>query len=200
MFKKNILIVVVLNFIIIYSCKKINDNTNESNISKFKNNFISQPFEFFDSEVYKEENFFGVITPSAIYARGYSAIFFKQTLEKIEFDSIKVNLENKSIYIGNFSDYESYFVPNYKTINNSNSIPIPDIDNPVFSFKKNIDIDNSKIIIFKNKKGQYFNDTGIRAVKKLADIDESFILGKGYSNGAIVDNTSNIIIYWVMVW
>ena len=192
--------VLIIGFLFTYCNKQKNYSQDyTSNIKSYKNYFFSEPFEVYPEKLYNPNFFAGVINPSALYAEGYSGLYFKSH-NSYDFKSIKTSLEGKSIFTGNALDSIHYFVPNFKEINPKGKYPIPNLNDPIYTIKDSLNMANSKILVFKNKEGQFFNKKGEEKVRKFAKLDSTFVVGKGYSNGAIIDYSSKKIIYWVMIW
>ena len=193
---------VAILILFISSCakKKVNTDFGED-IQNYMSYFSSKPFSFYSPEYYDEKHFAGIINPSALYAKGYSTMYFKnKVINKGSFDSITSNLEAQSLFKGSALDTSNFFIPNFKLENPEGKYPILSLNNPLYTIKDSLDMAKSSILIFKNESGQFFNEIGEAKVRKYADIDDSFIIGKGYSNGAIIDYSSKEIIYWVLIW
>lgn len=176
------------------------DYGNTKVIETYKSFFTTEPFKFFSTKLYNQKNFLGVINPSALYAEGYSGLYFKQTLNEPSFKSMVTDFTNKSIFISHALDSINYFMPNYKETSPQGKFPIPNLNDHVYTIKDSLDMKNSKILILNNNKGQFFNKKGKEEVNMFADIDSTFVIGKGYSNGAIIDFNKKTIIYWVIIW
>lgn len=194
---KTIILLVLLNTSCMWEVVNIN---HEKEIKKFESHFLPELFQSFSSDIYKEENFLRLINPIALYALGYCGIFFKHSSKEEEFDSIILELEKQSIFKCKIEDTLFYSVPNFKETFPENKFPTPDLNDWVYTIRDSIDVKNSIIFGLKNKQGEYFNQKGIEQIKKLVkDIDVTSI-GKGYSNGAIVDYSDKEIIYWIIIW
>ena len=197
---KNYIILFVL-FIAITSCKRTLDGGNlENDITHFRSCILPKPFEIFPSSIYKKENFAGVINPSALYADGYCVIFFKHNFHKSKFVSVSSELKNKSIFKSVLLDTINCITPNFKEDNNYSKFPVPNFEDTFFSFVDKLKVDDSLILGFRNEKGQYFNQKGIEQIQKTTKLNTLELIGKGYSNGVVIDNSSKTIIYWIMIW
>lgn len=171
----------------------------EKHIKEFKLFILEEPFDFFSS-LPSEGNFLRVINPSAIYYKGYCGLFLKDEPQDDEFLSIVHSLENLSILRSDFQDTLSFFVPNFKESAPEERFPIPGLDDPVYSFRDSLDAQNTVILGFKRGNGNFFNEKGIEKVREFAKPEDHDKIGNGYANGAFIDYSSKVIIYWVIIW
>lgn len=171
----------------------------EKHIKHFKLFILEEPFDVFSS-LPSEGSFLGVINPSALYAEGYCGLFLKDEPQDEEFLSIVHSLENLSIFRSVFQDTLSFFVPNFKESSPDDRFPIPGLDDPVYSFRDSLDANNSVIIGFKRGNGNFFNEKGIEKVQEFAKPEDHDKIGNGYANGAFIDYSNEVIIYWVIIW
>jgi len=191
--------VLIIISITLTNCKK-SDLNFEKDINNYKDCIKSEPFEYFSSDIYKEENFLMVLNPSGLYVKGYCGIFFKHNYKSHEFDSIALKLRNESIFESALGDSKSYFVPNFKENVHLGKFPVPFFDDPLFSFKDSIEVEQSYIFGFRDIKGEFFTQKGINDIQDFSKVNKLDSLSQGYSNGAIIDFSSNTIIYWIIVW
>jgi hypothetical protein len=115
-------------------------------------------------------------------------------------NKIVSELEDDNIFKCELKDSTLYSIPNFKEKFSEEKFSIPNIDDSFYSIRDNIDVLNSIIYGLKMEKSIFLNQKGIEKSKKYLGLVDSAEIGRGYSNGVIVDNTSRFIIYWVMIW
>ncbi|MBW6491643.1 MAG: hypothetical protein K0B15_10685 [Lentimicrobium sp.] len=186
-------------FIFLTSCETGVKQDFEKHIKHFKLFILEEPFDVFSS-LPSNGNFLRVINPSALYYKGYCGLFFKDEPQDEEFLSVLSSLENLSIFKSDFQDTLSFFVPNFKESSPEERFPIPGLDDPVYSFRDSLDAQNTVILGFRRGMGNFFNDKGIEKVKEFAKPEDQDNFGNGYANGAFIDHSSKLIIYWVIIW
>jgi len=126
----------------------------EKHIKHFKLFIHEEPFDVFSS-LPSEGSFLRVINPSALYAKGYCGLFFKDEPQDEEFLSVLSRFENLSIFRSDFQDTLSFFVPNFKESSPEERFPIPGLDDPVYSFRDSLDAQNTVILGFKRGNGNF---------------------------------------------
>ena len=186
-------------FIFLTSCEIGVKQGFEKHINNFKLFILEKPFDVFSS-LPIEGSFLRVINPSALYYKGYCGLFLKEEPQAEEFLSIVQSLENLSIFRSDFLDTLSFFVPNFKESSPEKRFPIPGLDDPVYSFRDSLDAQNTVILGFKRGNGNFFNEKGIEKVREFAKPEDHDKIGNGYANGAFIDHSSKVIIYWVIIW
>lgn len=189
----------LLVFIFLSACNRNGGLEVERQAREFKRFVSEEPFSHLSSF----NNTWSVVrvtNPSALYALGYCGLYFQSSLDKQEFVLIASTLEDNSTYRVNFQNAMDFFVPNFKMQWPINRFPIPKLDDPFFSIKNNIDIENSVILGLRQERGNFFTEKGINKAKKFARPQDHDKIGTGYSNGAIVDYSSKKIIYWIIIW
>jgi hypothetical protein len=193
--------ILLIMLIMFTDCKMSEVEMNfEEDINNYKSYVSPEPFEYFSSDIYNEENFLMVMNPSGLYAKGYCGIFFKHNYKNHEFDSIVLKLRNESIFESALGDSKNYFVPNFKENRPLEKFPVPFFNDPLFSFKDSIEVEQSRVFGFRNIKGDFFTQKGINDIQDFSKVNKLDSLSQGYSNGVIIDFSSNMIIYWIIVW
>lgn len=193
--------ILAISFIFFIGCKKENNKTTAKNFFEFKECFTEKPFNFFlKYDIYNQENFDAISFPVNIFIEGHCSAYLKNKYSDEDFNIIQKELISKSIYHSKLKDTLKTTVPDIKIPNQKIGFPIPKLNDPFVNFQNKINEEKSFVLIFKNEKGFFFSDRGIKEIEESFYFNPKSVYGKGYSNGAIIDPTKNTIYYWVMVW
>ncbi len=195
--KNYTLIIMLASLVFVIECQS---NVHfENSIQNFQSFILEEVVDTSFRNTYKDENFFMVLNPSGLYAKGYCGIFFKKSYDIIEFNQISSKLKQNSIFDNTLKDIDNVYVPNFKNETSFEKFPIPSFDDALLGLRKELNEDSSEILILNKKRGQYFTQKGIEEVKKFTKNNVNKI-GTGYSNGLVIDYQSRKIIYWTIVW
>jgi hypothetical protein len=192
---KSYKILVIFFFIIGCSRSQSTIDSNED-VSKFKSFFKSEALSLLSSTYNKDLVFLEVVNPSALMVEGYSMLLLEQKPK--DFNLVVSDLKNDNIFNSNIKDTFQFTIPHFKNAIPETKFPIPNLDNPIFRNR----IDSSKVDIFGLKQGAgcFFNKRGLEEAAFFTQILSIKPLGRGFSNGAIVDYSSRTIIFWIIVW
>lgn len=191
----------ILVFIIIISCKDRHLINWDKQILQFKESVRDDPFEFLDQNNYDAMSVQMINYPSGIHIDGLCGIVFKQKLDKDKFQSVTQSLKEKSVFKSKFLDPENYYTPNLRVELNNSKFPVPNFDDNWFSIKENVSLGSSIILGFKHEKGNFFTKPFLQKISFEAEYTSiKDLVGKGYSNGAVIDFQMNTIYHWVIIW
>ena len=194
-------LVLVINFVFFFSCKKENNKISAQNFFEFKECFTEQPFNYFlKYDIYNQGNVYAISYHVNIFISGHCCTYLKKKYSDEDFFTLQKELINNSIYHSKFKNTIGTTVPNVKIVNQENKFPIPKLNDPFYNFQNEVSEEKSFILILKKEKGFFFSERGIREIKESFYFNPKIVYGKGYSNGALIDPTKNTIYYWVMVW
>jgi len=191
----------ILAIIIITSCKDRQLINWNKQISQFKESVKDEPFEFLADKNYSPMSVQMIDYPIGIHLNGLCGIVFKQILEQDKFEYITIKLKEKSVFKSDFLRPENYYTPDLRVELNNNKFPAPNFDDSWFSIKENVSLENSLILGFRHEKGNFFTNPFLQKISNEAEYSSiKDKVGKGYSNGAVIDYQNRTIYYWIIIW
>ncbi len=191
-------IIILLLSLCLFSCKK--------GLEEIKNNELNHFKDFVKKETYSEIetnplSLVQIIYPHAIYADGYSGVILLEDLSEKEFDLKVRDLEKKVFFKSSLLDTTKYYTPNIKQLKETTKFPIPKLDDEILRLSDTIDVNNSYILGLREENGAFFEDKFIEDIRDSKELKEiQHLIGNGFSNGAIIDNTNKRILHWIIVW
>jgi hypothetical protein len=174
-------------------------------IDEFKNAVSKEPFSYFSYDFFKEnfdkKSYVNILYPNFTHLHGYCGIVLEKNYsDKDKFDSICRKLEKDNIFKSNFSDSTKYIMLEKNKKIGEKTFPLPNLNDFLEKIGTDLNFEKSIILGLKKEYGNYLNSEFLKDKnneKLNSYLDKT---KNGFSNGAIVDFSSNKIIYWVIIW
>ncbi len=130
-----------------------------------------------------------IIFPEAIYASNYCGVFIEYNHNSDEYNKILDYIKEGNFFESSITDSCNIYIPRIKEIEecSENYVPVPNTKDDFNELKNKIN--EGKYIVFNHKKGVFLKD-------------EAFLTGNshGFSNGIILEDSTNKVFYWVVIW
>jgi hypothetical protein len=185
--------------IILFGCGK-QKSASELQIDQFKTGVSDKVFKNFPlAEDEMAAPPLIIIYPESMYASGYCGLFISRHLTQIDFTNKKKELIALSKAQSGIVDSCNVYVTTTKSQSRikcgGNVYPLPNVDDE-FAFLRDKSLDPlSTYLVFESQSGKFVPDEYLMNSNKI-----SVQLGHGFSNGAILHDSDNEIIYWVIIW
>ena len=163
----------------------------QSMIDKFKNSVSLEVFNSIPTtEVFINGSLSqNILFPESIYASKYCGVFIEYKYSDVEFKNKLNDFEVKNIFESDIKDSCNKYIP--VEINKQDCskeyLPVPNITDDFNELKdKTLE---GKYLVFNYQPGEFLNN------KTLLKGDKH-----GFSNGVIIEHSSNKMIYWIVIW
>ncbi|NMH89538.1 hypothetical protein [Flavivirga algicola] len=160
-------------------------------IDRFKETTFSEVFDLLplSNTIIRNSLSQNIIFPESIYASNYCGVFIQYEHNVNDFSKILKKIRTENFFESKIKDTCNVYIPIVKKeIHCSKqSFPVPNITDDFNELKDKIS--DGKYVVFNHKKGEFLKDKTL--------LEGNF---HGFSNGIILEESSNKVIYWTIVW
>lgn len=191
--KKLIKFIIFPIVLILFACTCAKNIHDKAETYKYFNSQTSIKLEdilpFEDSRIIQKSDFSHAIYPNGIYAIGYSAYFVGFIYSTQEFDE-KYNYIKSICKTIKSTDTVNFISPTQKCFEDN---ILPNMKDEFNNPRHYMD-ERSTFYLYKNDRGRFLNNEFLSYYSKSLNIQH------GYQSGALIDEKSKKIVYWVLIW
>ena len=144
-----------------------------------------------------------IIYPFSIHGFGYCGVFTFYQFEKTDYEKLKKELEQRKIFESVADDSCNLHV--YRPLGNmrfgckKDYFPVPSFLDTLNGLAQNFKLDSiTRFFVFDSKSGKFVIESSEVDFSSSADLGDGW--KDGYSNGAILNDKTNRIAFWIIFW
>ncbi len=192
--------------LLFFGCSTKNSSQDRNGfLERFSAGVLEDAFSSY--ELPKNEGIFSektrtIVYPSSIYVSGYCGVFSFYKYKKSDYDELITALKSKSKYESLVYDTCNRYVYKSAIINvycSDSYLPVPSFLDTLNSLEeKNMSNSRNKFLVFDSKPGNFIKESAEVDISLSADLGGKW--KEGYSNGVIINDETNQVVFWIIFW